>query len=79
MNAAVHVEKGFLESFKCTYHGWTYNTQGILTDLQDAEDFDDGSPCGKIKLKDGLKNTYDWISSETSKTGSNLNRFTKSY
>ena len=33
----------------------------------------------KIKLKDGLKNTYDWISSETNKTGSNLNRFTKSY
>ena len=33
----------------------------------------------KIKLKDGLKKTYDWISSETKKTGSNLNRFTKSY
>ena len=33
----------------------------------------------KIKLKEGLKNTYDWISSETDKTGSNLNRFTKSY
>ena len=33
----------------------------------------------KIKLKDGLKNTYEWISSETKKTGSNLNRFTKSY
>mgnify|MGYP001383363093 FL=1 len=33
----------------------------------------------KIKLKDGLKSTYEWISSETKKTGSNLNRFTKSY
>ena len=33
----------------------------------------------KIKLKDGLKSTYDWINSETQKTGSNLNRFTKSY
>ena len=32
----------------------------------------------KIKLKEGLKNTYDWISLETKKTGSNLNRFTKS-
>ena len=32
----------------------------------------------KIKLKDGLKKTYDWISSETNKTSSNLNRFTKS-
>ena len=32
-----------------------------------------------IKLKDGLENTYNWINSETKKTGSNLNRFTKSY
>jgi nucleoside-diphosphate-sugar epimerase len=31
-----------------------------------------------VKLKDGLKKTYEWISSETSKSGSNLNRFTKS-
>jgi len=32
----------------------------------------------KIKLKEGLKNTYEWINSETSKEGSNLSRFTKS-
>ena len=32
----------------------------------------------KIKLKDGLKNTYNWISSEMKKKGSNLSRFTKS-
>ena len=32
----------------------------------------------KIKLEDGLKQTYDWINSEFSKAGSNLNRFTKS-
>jgi len=32
----------------------------------------------KIKLKEGLKKTYDWISAETSKEGSNLSRFTKS-
>ena len=32
----------------------------------------------KIKLKEGLKKTYDWISDETSKEGSNLSRFTKS-
>jgi phenylpropionate dioxygenase-like ring-hydroxylating dioxygenase large terminal subunit len=51
-NILVHVEKGFLEKFKCTYHGWTYNTEGVLVDLQDAEDFDGGNPCGKIKLKE---------------------------
>ena len=32
----------------------------------------------KIKLKNGLKKTYDWISSEVNKQGSNLSRFTKS-
>ena len=32
----------------------------------------------KIKLKDGLKKTYDWMSSEISKHGSNISRFTKS-
>ena len=32
----------------------------------------------KIKLKAGLKKTYDWIDSEVSKHGSNLNRYTKS-
>ena len=31
-----------------------------------------------IKLKDGLKKTYEWIDLESSKEGSNLNRFTKS-
>ena len=32
----------------------------------------------QIKLKDGLKLTYDWISSQINKEGSNLSRFTKS-
>ena len=32
----------------------------------------------QIKLEEGLKKTYDWISSEIQKKGSNLSRFTKS-
>ena len=32
----------------------------------------------KIKLKDGLKKTYDWIDNETNKLGTNISRFTKS-
>ena len=32
----------------------------------------------EVKLKEGLKKTYDWINSESSKQGSNLSRFTKS-
>ena len=31
----------------------------------------------KIRLKDGLKKTYDWINDEISKPGSNISRFTK--
>ena len=48
----MHVDNGCLDTFKCTYHGWEYNTEGVLTHLQDAEDFDGGNPCGKIKLKE---------------------------
>ena len=32
----------------------------------------------QIKLKDGLKKTYDWINLELDKTGKNISRFTKS-
>jgi len=32
----------------------------------------------QIKLKDGLKKTYNWIDSEVSKVGANISRFTKS-
>ena len=32
----------------------------------------------RIKLKDGLKKTYNWINTEIGKQGSNLSRFTKS-
>ena len=32
----------------------------------------------KIKLKEGLKKTNDWIDIESSKKGSNLSRYTKS-
>ena len=32
----------------------------------------------KVKLKDGLKITYEWMNSEINKHGSNLSRFTKS-
>ena len=32
----------------------------------------------KIKLKDGLKRTYEWMNNEINKRGSNLSRFTKS-
>ncbi len=38
--------------FECPYHGWLWGTDGILKDLQDPEDFPQGNPCGKLKLKE---------------------------
>jgi len=51
-NILVHVENGSLDTFKCTYHGWEYDTGGVLKNLQDPEDFEGGNPCGKVKLKE---------------------------
>ena len=31
----------------------------------------------KIKLKDGIKRTYDWMNDEINKHGSNISKFTK--
>ena len=32
-------DKGQMNQFSCLYHGWIYNTDGQLVDLQDPEDF----------------------------------------
>lgn len=41
-----------MKGFECPYHGWLWGTDGILKDLQDPEDFPQGNPCGKLKLKE---------------------------
>ncbi|CAN5148818.1 hypothetical protein BH10PSE12_BH10PSE12_17080 [soil metagenome] len=40
------------DSFQCPYHGWIWGKDGILNYAQDAEDFPQGNPCGKLKLKE---------------------------
>lgn len=41
----------YAEQFKCPYHGWEWGTDGVLRHAQDAHDFPQGNPCGKLTLK----------------------------
>ncbi|WP_066552294.1 aromatic ring-hydroxylating oxygenase subunit alpha [Croceicoccus bisphenolivorans] len=34
----------------CGYHGWQFDASGTLVDVQDADDFPGGNPCGKVHL-----------------------------
>lgn len=36
----------------CGYHGWKYAPDGTLVEVQDPNDFSNGSPCGKTKLEE---------------------------
>ncbi|MET0545676.1 MAG: aromatic ring-hydroxylating dioxygenase subunit alpha [Caulobacterales bacterium] len=38
--------------FQCPYHGWLWGKDGVLADLPDAENFPQGNPCGKLKLRE---------------------------
>lgn len=40
------------ERFACPYHGWIWGKDGVLDYAQDAHDFPQGNPCGKLKLKE---------------------------
>lgn len=52
-NQLVSAEEGGVTShFTCPYHNWQWNIDGTLDHVQDEEDFPQGSPCGKLKLKE---------------------------
>jgi phenylpropionate dioxygenase-like ring-hydroxylating dioxygenase large terminal subunit len=40
------------EGFQCPYHGWLWGKNGVLKNAQDPDDFPQGNPCGKLKLKE---------------------------
>jgi len=40
------------DSFQCPYHGWVWGKDGVLAYAQDAHDFPQGNPCGKLTLKE---------------------------
>ncbi len=51
-NRLVHSELGSLAAgeFQCAYHGWRFDTSGVLTWVYDEDDFPQGTPCGKRNL-----------------------------
>ena len=51
-NRLVSVDEGGMDSFTCPYHNWKWGLDGSLQEVQDPEDFPQGNPCGKLKLKE---------------------------
>jgi phenylpropionate dioxygenase-like ring-hydroxylating dioxygenase large terminal subunit len=45
-------ESSSVNTFTCPYHGWRWGTDGVLQFAQDAHDFPQGNPCGKLTLKE---------------------------
>ncbi len=51
-NQLVDQTKGHVRRFVCKYHAWAFAIDGELQHAQDAQNFSDGNPCGKLKLKE---------------------------
>ena len=45
-------EGSVTNGLRCSYHGWNWGIDGVLTDIQDPDDFPQGNPCGKLTLKE---------------------------
>lgn len=45
-------EGGVNDGIRCSYHGWLYGLDGVVREVQDPDDFPQGSPCGKARLKE---------------------------
>lgn len=46
------------ERFTCPYHGWVWEKDGDLSYVPDADNFPQGDPCGKVKLKEVRVGTW---------------------
>lgn len=49
-NRLVVSDSGALNNLTCSYHGWVWGLDGVLSRIQDVEDAVLGNPCGKMKL-----------------------------
>ncbi len=58
-NQLVAAEEGGVNgSFTCPYHSWKYGLDGELIEVQDPENFPQGDPCGKLRLKEIPRDTW---------------------
>lgn len=48
----VSEEGGLSNGITCNYHSWRWGVDGVLASVQDPENFPQGNPCGKLKLKE---------------------------
>ncbi len=46
----VSAARGHTNRFVCPYHSWAWTREGELDFVQDADDFPQGNPCGKLRL-----------------------------
>ena len=49
-NRLVHEEISSGKFMACNYHGWRFSNEGDLIFVPSPEDFEGGTPCGKLKL-----------------------------
>lgn len=57
-NRMVVEPKGHAARFVCKYHAWAYTLDGELSYAQDADNFPEGDPCGKIRLEEVRCETF---------------------
>lgn len=51
-NKLVHEENSSGKFMACAYHGWRYQSDGELAFVPQKEDYLQGDPCGKLRLKE---------------------------
>lgn len=47
-----NAEGSMSDGLSCAYHGWRWGRDGLLSAVQDRENFPQGDPCGKLRLKE---------------------------
>ena len=50
-NRLVTTERGTADNFRCAYHAWTYDLNGVLSAVPYKERFAEGVPCAERSLK----------------------------
>jgi nitrite reductase/ring-hydroxylating ferredoxin subunit len=50
-NQITTLEQGSVDQIVCPYHGWTYELDGTIKHIPDADRFDQELPCAEVSLK----------------------------